>query len=337
MTLDGPRLDLKITLDHESLDYIRIHKPGVAILPLLQNVSGSKWDGAGLQALLANPARRAALLDKITVFLAANKLQGVTVDFEEVPRAAYGNLGIFLSDMSAAFASRGWIIAQAAPFDDDSWPYKAYADIVDYTVLMAYDEADESVPPGAIAGQDWFERVLDQRMKVLPPDSTIIALGSYAYDWENGKAGANVLSFQEAMEAARDAGAMVQFDDATNNPHFTYREDNGTRHDVWLLDGATVFNQIHTADLYQPAGYALWRLGAEDPTIVSLLGRRYSLPAPKDLEHIATTDDVDFDPPEGGEILQVQSDPAPAPAPWRSSPRPATLSTSITPICRPTT
>ena len=73
------------------------------------------------------------------------------------------------------------------------------------------------------------------------------------------------------MVAARDSSAKIQFD-ATNNPHFTYEEDDGTKHDVWFLDGVTAFNQIHAADPYQPAGYALWRLGTEDPTVLPLAG-----------------------------------------------------------------
>ena len=57
----------------------------------------------------------------------------------------------------------------------------------------------------------------------------------------------------EAVIAAHDSDAQVQFDDATNNPHFSYVEDDGTKHDVWLLDAVTAYNQIHAADIYQPA------------------------------------------------------------------------------------
>ena len=104
---------------------------------------------------MADPARSDRLLDQIVRFVAAHKLQGVTVDFENVPAAAHKDLESFLTRMSAAFAPRGWIIAQAAPFDDDEWPYQAYASIVDYTMLMAYDQVDEHGPAGAIAAQDW--------------------------------------------------------------------------------------------------------------------------------------------------------------------------------------
>jgi hypothetical protein len=78
---------------------------------------------------------------------------------------------------------------------------------------------------------------------------------------------------------------------------------------VWFLDGITAFNEIHAADVYQPAGYALWRLGVEDPSIWSILGRSYNAPAPDGLKLIGTSQDIDF---EGeGEILRIAEQPTP--------------------------
>jgi len=224
-----------------------------------------------------------------------------------VPKGAHRDLEDFLTRLSAAFASHDWIIAQAAPFDDDDWPYHTYADIVDYTILMAFDETDDHGAPGAVAGQDWYERVLDKRMKQLSADSTIIAIGSYGYDWVKG---GTTLSygFEGAMTTARDNGASVQFDPDTNNPHFSYEDNDGT-HQVWFLDGVTAFNQIHAADPYRPAGYALWKLGYEDPSIIPLLGKPYNFPAPDSLRHIANNvENVDYD--GQGEFLRVEGDPA---------------------------
>ena len=306
LALNGPDLTFKPTLDVRSLNYMRAHKPGVAILPVIQNASAGKWDGPGMAKLLADPVRAETLARQIVNFLAANKLQGVTIDFENVPKGAHRDLGTFLARLSQLFAPHNWIIVQAAPFDDDDWPYQAYSQIVDYTMLMAYDEADDSSAPGAIAGQDWYEKTLDKRMRELPADSTIVAIGSYGYDWINGAA-ANTLGFSDAMVAAGDSGAKIMFDDATNNPHFSYQETSGAKHDVWFLDGVTAFNEIHDADAYKPAGYALWRLGSEDPSVLPLLGRRYNAPAPDGLHAIPITDDVDFD--GDGEVLRVEANP----------------------------
>ena len=306
MSLDGPKLQFQIRLDRRALDFIRATKPSVAILPMIQNATLGKWDGQGLAKLLADRARSDKLLEQIAQFVAANKLQGVTVDFEEVPVSAHKDLEDFLTRMSAAFAPHDWIIAQAVVFDDEQWPYKTFADIVDYTMLMAYDQVDQSGPAGSIAGQDWYEKTLDKRMRQLSADSTIVTIGSWAYDWA-GKNTAQVLSFEYAMASARDNNATVLFDPASNNPHFSYNDTDGL-HQVWFLDGVTAFNQIHAADPYRPAGYALWKLGYEDPSILPLMGRTYDSPAPDSLKRIANNlEDVDFD--GDGEILQVVGDP----------------------------
>jgi cellulose synthase/poly-beta-1,6-N-acetylglucosamine synthase-like glycosyltransferase/peptidoglycan/xylan/chitin deacetylase (PgdA/CDA1 family) len=308
MSLDGPKLEFKTRLDRRALDLIRTTKPNVAILPMIQNATMGKWNGAGLAELLADRARTDRLLNQIVQFVAANKLQGVTVDFEQVPKSAHKDLEDFLTRMSAAFAPHDWIIAQCAPFDDDDWPYQTYADIVDYTMLMAYDQVDDQGPAGSIAGQDWYEKMLDKRMRQLPADSTIVTIGSWAYDWAD-KNPAQVLTFEFAMAAARDNGASVVFDPASNNPHFGYTENDGVKHDVWFLDGVTAFNQIHAADPYRPAGYGLWKLGSEDPSILPLMGRAYDASAPESLKYIANNiEDVDFD--GEGEILRVEADPA---------------------------
>ncbi len=308
LTLDGPDLKFRSWIDKRGLDFMHANKPSVAILPMIQNVTTGNWDGPGLQKLLSDRARSDQLLDQIIQFVAVNKFQGVTIDFEDVPTGAHKDLEDFLSRMSAAFAPHDWIIVQAVPFDDDHWPYKTYADIVDYTMLMAFDQVDEKGPPGSIAGQTWYETTLDKRMGQLPADSTIIALGSWAYDWADKNPASNS-SFEDAMATARDNGATVEFDPASNNPHFRYDESDGTKHDVWFLDGVTAFNQIHAADPYRPAGYALWRLGSEDPSILPLMGRPYDAPAPESLKHIANSiESPDYD--GEGEILRVEADPA---------------------------
>ncbi|MBV9550012.1 MAG: glycosyltransferase, partial [Alphaproteobacteria bacterium] len=306
ITLDGPDLTFKPSIDRPALDYMRATKPGAAILPIVQNISGGKWYGPEMARLLADKTRRVDLIAKINAFVSVNKLQGVTVDFENVPASAYGDMKLFLSELSASFAGRGLIVAMTAQFDDDTWPFASFASVVDYTMLMALDQHYQTGEAGPIASQDWYEQNLDKRMAVLNPSATIVLVGNYGFDWIKGQTGATQMQFAEAMAAARDAGAPVAFDHASNNPHFRYEDTDGI-HDIWFLDAVTAFNQIHAADAYRPAGYGFWRLGMEDPSLSALLQRPYNLPAPDSLKHIAPDE---FPYPAGqGEILWVESDP----------------------------
>ena len=300
--LQGQNMELKTDIDERALSYIQATKPGVAILPMIQNVFDGHWDGPGLARLLADPAARAARLAQIVAFLEKNKFQGLTVDFEDVPPDAHKDLETFLSEISSAFSKRGLAIVLAVPFDDDAWPYGTYADIADFLLLMGYDEHWEEGEAGSLAGQSWFDVILDKRMQTLDPDRMIVAIGGYGREWIQGQS-AEDITFEEAFLSARTAGAKVAFDADSENPHFSFIAEGGKRHDVWFLDGVTAFNEIHAADPYRPAGYALWRLGSEDPSIWSVIGRPYDAPAPDALHAIPTGEDINF---EGeGEILRV--------------------------------
>ena len=308
MTLTGTDMTLTSDVEPNVTKMIADRKPDLSILPMVQNADDGVWDGAGLAKLLADPVKSQQRVSDIVSVLTANHFQGVTIDFEEVPASAQRDMQTFLKSLHESLASQGMKLLVTVPFDDDDWDYAAYSQIADDVVLMAYDEHEEGSDAGPIASQDWFERILDKRMTKLDPAHTIIGLGNYAYDWSKGAATQD-LTFAEAMLTAKDSEADVDYDDTANNPHFSYTEDDGSTHDVWLLDAVTAFNEIHAADIYQPAGYALWRLGSEDPSIWSVWDRSYGASAPDTLGAIPSiSDDIDFN--GTGELMSVTSRPA---------------------------
>jgi peptidoglycan-N-acetylglucosamine deacetylase len=308
LSVQGDEIGIRNDLDHRALEAIRDQDPEKPIFPLLQNSVEGKWDSAGLAKWLADPAKRAARLKEIIDFLEFNQCQGLTVDFEEVPDSAQANLKTFLNEMSAEFKPRGWKILLSVPFDDDSWDYVGYSKLVDYMILMAYDEHWETGAAGPVASQSWFEKLLDDRMKQLDPDHTIIALGNYGYDWSNTGKPAEDVTFQDVARIAHMRAGDIDFDADAENPHLTYKDDVGHAHDVWFLDGVSAFNEVHASDVYRPAGYAVWRLGAEDPSIWSVLGRPYDSAAPDGLKTIPATQEVYFQ--NQGEILHVAAQPS---------------------------
>ncbi len=306
--LQGSSMELKVTLDDKALELIRREKPSAAILVMIQNSSAYQWDGAGLARLLANPEQRHERIEGIVKFIEANNLQGVTVDFEQFPDTAHRDYITFLKELGAAFKPRGWLVTIAAPFDDPSWNYKSYAKHCDFLMLMGYDEHWSSGDPGPVASQSWFSTRLAARMRDLDPARTVVAIGNYGYDWTEGGGLADDITFQEVMLAARDAKTAIGFDADTLNPRFSYGKD-GKTHRVWFLDATTAYNHLRAADRYRPAGYALWRLGAEDPSIWSILPRAYSAPPPASLATITPTHDVNFI--GHGELLQIAAEPSP--------------------------
>ena len=299
---------LVLDFDPKALDLIHKEKPQMPILPLVQNYKNETWDSQILGRAVATKESRQKLIDALSKVVEDNRFAGLTIDLEDVPKASQANLFEFMKSLDAAFHARGWLVAQAVPFDNPDWNYKAYADFSDYLMLMAYDEHWSTGQAGAVASQDWFEKNLAKRMKELDPQKTIVCIGNYGYDWSNKEKEAKEVSFQEAVLSARDSEAKINFDAAAKNPNFSYDEEDGSHHAVWYLDAATAFNQIKTSEKYQPFGFALWRLGSEDPSLWDAFGgEKTAHPNVENLKTIRYGYDIDF---EGkGEILQVSSEP----------------------------
>jgi len=274
------------------------------VLPLVQNYSNQVWNTQVLEEWLKSAERREKLVDSLLKVTEDNHFAGVVIDFEEVPSHLQGVLQDFMKSLSEKFHSKNLLVAQAVPFDNPDWDYRAYAERSDYLMLMAYDEHWSVSKPGPIASQQWFEKVLSKRLAELDPHKTIICIGNYGYDWSNRSREAKELSFQEAVLSARDSEAEIKFDSATMNPFFEFEEEDGSYHRVWFLDAVTAFNQTQKALAYKPFGFALWRLGSEDPSIWEVFGVNKTLkPDLEGMKRINYGYDIDF---EGtGEILQV--------------------------------
>jgi Predicted glycosyl hydrolase len=108
-----------------------------------------------------------------------------------------------MQELHTTFSANKLLVTQAVPFADGGWNYKAYNAASDYSILMAYDQHYAGKEPGPVAAQSWFEQTLVERMKGLNPAKTIVAIGSYGYDWSNTEPEGKTVTFQEALITAR--------------------------------------------------------------------------------------------------------------------------------------
>lgn len=292
-------------IDQKAFDLIRSQAPNTPVIPMIHNSNGGSWDVAALVHALESEDSRRKLISSLTRVIDENKWQGICVDFEQVPADAQPNLLLFMQELHALFNQRGWLVIEAVPFDDGNWNYRAYAEATDYLMLMAYDEHWAGSTPGSVCSQPWFQNKLEKRMSELAPEKTILCIGGYGYDWQvEGKP--TVMTFREAMLAADKSKAKISFDPVELNPYFKYEKD-GSQHEVWFLDAVTAYNQMIEARSYGVSGFALWRLGSEDPSLWSVFGRNKMSASPTGLQQLRHGYGIDI--LGNGEILQILTGP----------------------------
>ena len=307
LTVTGPAHDFKILPDRNGRAVINATPRRPLILPVIQNFSNGQVDEAGIESLLADPRARRNLLRQLEGFLLANHGSGAVFDFENLDRPAQLNYLRLLREARPVFAPHNWVITAAVPVDE-GWDYGRFAALADKLFVMAYDEHSNDGPPGPIASQQWWATAVATAVRQIPRDKLIVAIGNYAYDWHDGTGDPE--NVEEAWVDAGDSDAPPVFDKLTGNSTFAYSDEEGHAHTVWLLDGASAFNELNILYRVGIHEVALWRLGAEDPGLWSIFGRGTPLrPNPTGLVHLAQGTNVDIE--GSGEILRITALPTP--------------------------
>jgi cellulose synthase/poly-beta-1,6-N-acetylglucosamine synthase-like glycosyltransferase/peptidoglycan/xylan/chitin deacetylase (PgdA/CDA1 family)/spore germination protein YaaH len=314
---DDGRLSDEAYLDvkKEALNFIRTTRPDTRVMALVNNFNSetSEFESARLDAMLESPSARARSIRQLLDTAQTYKLQGISIDFENVLDKSQPFLLQFLAELRDVLQPAGLEISINLPANNDSFDYAKISSLVDYVILMVYDQHYTSKESGPVAAIDWFTDVLTMRQKDVPAAKMIVAIGNYSYDWPAGGE-AKTLTFQEALTRARENEVdRVELDAASLTPTFRYvNYDNPKQpesHTVWMLDGVSAFNQVAVARSFAARGVALWRMGSEDPSLWSFYGRNLPLDAnaAAQLSNMIYGYDLDYE--NQGEILRVEAEP----------------------------
>jgi len=306
-------------VDDQVLPLIRQERADIEVFPLVNNfdpISG-KWL-KNIGDFFDNADGRANFRRQLLTFLASeSKFKGVSVDFEDFPRGAQAGFNTLIGEMATDLHARGLKMYINVPADDDDFDYKFLAASSDGLILMNYDEHQAESKAGPIASQSYFVENIRKALKIIPRDKLIMAIGNYGYEWgnkpvecpEGNRALVCNLSVQDAWIRSSDSDAPIDIDPDSLNPHFAYDEDDGTHHQIWLLDAATAINEMRAARDLGIRTFALWRLGSEDRSLWEIWDKPKASDPVKKLAEVPPGPDVSI---EGeGEILRIVQRPAP--------------------------
>jgi peptidoglycan-N-acetylglucosamine deacetylase len=303
------------SVDDRVMPLLKAEDTSMEVFPMVNNFDGITWVGA-ITDFLNDAGARALFRQQAAQFLSSGRYRGLIVDFEAFPASGQPGYVALLQELSSDLHARGMKLYVAVPPHNGEYNYPAVAAAADGVVLMNYDEHYPGAASGPVASQDWFVQNLTFARSVIPQEKIICAIANYGYDWvqkpKKGKSPPeehdSPVTAQSAWLAARDSEEDVSFDDDAMNPHFSYLDERGLRHDIWFLDGVTALNHMRAAQSLGIETFALWRLGSEDRT----LWRVWDVPgdpgAADKLRDVPPGADVDM---EGqGEILRIEDKPA---------------------------
>ena len=303
-------------IDDKVMQFLKAEDTNMEVFPVVQNFDGADFVPR-ISDFLNNPVARANFRRQIGIYLASDHFRGLMVDFESFPKNAQPGYVALLNELSSDLHAKGMKLYVSVQVRNQDYDYQAIASAVDGVVIMNYDEHFPGGTPGPVASQEWFTDNLESAIEEIPKEKLICAIGNYGYDWVErpttktgklppGEADKSV-SVQEAWIGARDSEEDIDFDGDALNPHFSYRDDDNFRHDVWFLDAVTTLNQMRAAQTLGIQTFALWRLGAEDRSLWRVWDMPGEANASDRLKDVPPGQDVDME--GSGEILHIEARP----------------------------
>jgi hypothetical protein len=290
------------TTEANLIKLVRTHRGDAVIEPSFDayNPVTGEWEGALLEAMLRNPAARTTCISGLVGWLHQEGMNGITLDFQDLPLAYLPVEQIFARELVASAHQESLSVAWVAPVD--SAP--SLGDIVDRVYLTAYDEHWGGAAAGPVASAQWFMNAVSARLADPDAKKYTFILGSSGYDWPPQGTGVSV-GFSRVMQLAAQNHISPVFDAAAGNPVLRYRAGDG-EHAVWYLDGVTAANELHAFTTLPVTRFGLADLGNEDPTFWQALTGRQASPS-----HVLgkITYDYDMQYLGDGDVTKVEDTP----------------------------
>ena len=263
------------------------HAGGVAIIPLVVN---KDVDPDVAHAILADPARRAALAANLVNEAKTYGYAGFQLDFEQIRWTDRDLLTALTQDCATAFHAAGLNLSIAViprlPGDasasgtlldyfrqwSGAYDFAALAKAADFLSFMTYDEHNGVTPPGAVSGTPWIRQALEFSLQGVPPEKATLGLPTYYHDW-TGVGRLTSSSYDDAMILAQRYGATPALDAVEEEMHFGY-DVYGVHHELWIQSSDTLRRKLPLMYEYGLKGISVWRLGFEDPSFWNLIPPR---------------------------------------------------------------
>jgi len=254
-----------------AMKLVRSRGKHLKVMPIVNN-----FDAPAVQRFLHSPKARRTMASQIVRTMRANHFDGVNIDFEGLPASSRHDLVAFMRVLAPLAHRNGLVVSQDVIVGSPTYDHRNLARAADFLVPMMYDEHWKTSGPGPIASQRWFKGALKKFLGQVPPNKVVLALGTYGYDWSLRGGRASSLTYAQARAIVRKHKTPLKLDPGSLNATLKYGYGARARR-AWVLDSVSTFNQVKTGTRHGVRGFAIWRLGAEDPAMWQVMSNRDDL------------------------------------------------------------
>lgn len=267
------------------------HQSGIDVWGLVDNFS----DNIDQFELLSHTSSRENLVNQLISEALKTGLDGINVDFEQVPAEAGEHYIQFIRELSVKCRINQLVLSvdNYVPMNYNAhYNLEEQGIVADYVIIMGYDEHySGSYEAGSVASYDYVKHGIEQTISQVPADKVINAVPFYTRLWreipktedelaaQEGTEAANYtmkvtsesMGMQEAKNRVKKAGAEATWDETTQQYYAQWDGADGAIYKIWLEEEESIEAKLKLMKENKLAGTAAWKLGLENSDIWELI------------------------------------------------------------------
>ncbi len=263
-------------VNNADINYVKqAHDKGYKVWALVNN----SFDKDLTHKLLANKDAKENFINQLVIYSSIYNLDGINIDFENMYYEDRDRFTNFVEKLTEVLKQQNLIVSVdfTIPSTSLNWSKvfdrKRLSEIVDYCMVMTYDEHWASSPKsGSVASIDWVENGIEKTLKYVPKDKLLMGVPFYTREWEeeniNGKIKikSKALSMSDVEDRIQKYNLEVVWIEEEGQHYTEYINDN-KMYKIWIEDADSIKLKTSLVNKYGLRGISSWRKGFETKDI----------------------------------------------------------------------
>ena len=248
-----------------SADYVsQAHEKGLQVWGLIDNFTQE----VSTTETLSSTAARQNIISQLIQAAQDVGMDGINVDFESLSEDVGTHFLEFLRELSIECHKNNLVLSVDNPVPEDFTSHYDRAEqgrVVDYVIIMGYDEHYVGSEAGSVASLPWVEQGIQDTLDEVPAKRVINAIPFYTRLWRTtgGNVTSEAIGMDQAQQTIAENNVETYWDKTTSQNYGKYDIDNST-YQIWLEDAQSVAEKVKLVSKYDLAGVSAWKLGFEN-------------------------------------------------------------------------
>ena len=248
-----------------SADYVaQAHEKGLKVWGLIDNFTQE----VSTTETLSNTAARQNIISQLIQAATSVGMDGINVDFESLSEDVGIHFLEFLRELSIECHKNNLVLSVDNPVPEDFTSHYEQGRVVDYVIIMGYDEHYVGSEAGSVASLPWVEQGIQDTLAEVPAERVINAVPFYTRLWRTtgGNVTSEAIGMDQAQQVISENNVETYWDKTTSQNYGKYDIDNST-YQIWIEDSQSIAEKVKLVSKYNLAGVSAWKLGFENSGI----------------------------------------------------------------------